>query len=125
MIDIRHRQRIKIVQELYASEFTNQTNLTNLTNKTHLILNSLNSLNSLIKQHAPKFPIEKIAKIDLAILRLAIYELVVEKKHPPKVIINEAVELAKELGSEKSYSFVNAVLGKIYDKQTSSAWEKN
>jgi N utilization substance protein B len=50
----------------------------------------------------------------LAILQLAIYELLIEKKEPPKVIIDEAVELAKEFGSEKSYAFVNAILGKVY-----------
>jgi len=124
-MDIRHRQRIKIVQELYAAQFTNPTNTTNPTNKTNAILKSFLALNSLIKKHAPKFPLEKIAKIDLAILRLAIFELVIEKKEPPKVIINEAVELAKELGSEKSYSFINAVLGKVYDEQIQKFRNKN
>ena len=114
-MDPRHLQRLKIVQELYAGQFTKQPALSP---KTKLVLKSLSSINSHIKKHAPKFPLEKIAKIDLAILRLAIFELRFEKKEPPKVIINEAVELAKELGSEKSYSFVNAVLGKIYDTKT-------
>jgi len=45
---------------------------------------------------------------------LAVYELMIEKKEPPKVIIDEAIELAKELGSDKTFGFVNAVLGKIY-----------
>ena len=115
MIDPRHLLRLKIVQELYSQDFTEQPFLLP---KTKSILNSLNSLNSQITKHAPKFPLEKIAKIDLAILRLAIFELTIEKKEPAKVIINEAVELAKELGSEKSFPFVNAVLGKIYDTKT-------
>ncbi|PJC33655.1 N utilization substance protein B [Candidatus Roizmanbacteria bacterium CG_4_9_14_0_2_um_filter_36_12] len=115
MIDPRHLLRLKIVQELYSQDFTEQPFLLP---KTKSILNSLNSLNSQITKHAPKFPLEKIAKIDLAILRLAIFELTIEKKEPAKVIINEAVELAKELGSEKSFAFVNAVLGKIYDTKT-------
>jgi len=115
MIDPRHLLRLKIVQELYSQDFTEQPFLLP---KTESILNSLNSLNSQITKHAPKFPLEKIAKIDLAILRLAIFELTIEKKEPAKVIINEAVELAKELGSEKSFAFVNAVLGKIYDTKT-------
>ena len=54
------------------------------------------------------------AKVDLAIMQLAVYELIFEKKEPAKVIINEAVELAKEMGSDKAFGFVNAVLGKIY-----------
>jgi len=115
MIDPRHLLRLKIIQELYSQDFTEQPFLLP---KTKSILNSLNSLNSQITKHAPKFPLEKIAKIDLAILRLAIFELTIEKKEPAKVIINEAVELAKELGSEKSFAFVNAVLGKIYDTKT-------
>ncbi|KKQ23893.1 MAG: N utilization substance protein B-like protein [Candidatus Roizmanbacteria bacterium GW2011_GWC2_37_13] len=114
-MDPRHKLRLKIVQELYSTLFTNPTNLTN---KTNLILKALPTLDDLVKKHAPKFPLEKIAKVDLAILRLAIFELTVEKKEPAKVIINEAVELAKDLGSEKSFAFVNAVLGKIYDSKT-------
>jgi len=63
---------------------------------------------------APEWPIEKIAKIDLAILRLAVYELTVDKKEPSKVIIDEAVELAKEFGNSNSPQFVNGVLGTIF-----------
>jgi len=59
------------------------------------------------------WPVDKLNKIDLAILRLAIYELE-RKKTPPKVIIDEAVELAKEFGGENSPSFINGVLGTIY-----------
>ncbi len=62
---------------------------------------------------APEWPVDKIAKIDLAILRLSIYELTVEKKEPPKVIIDEAVEIAKEFGNDNSAKFVNGVLGTI------------
>lgn len=110
-MDPRHKKRIKIIQELFSQEFVNQSNLTK---KTKLIIKSISFIDSFIKTYAPKHPIEKISKIDLSILRLAIYELKIEKKEPVKVIINEAVELAKELGSEKSYAFINAVLGKIY-----------
>ena len=68
-----------------------------------------------IKSSATAWPIDKLNKIDLAILRLAIYEIDQENT-PPKVIIDEAVELAKEFGSENSPSFVNGVLGTIYKK---------
>lgn len=67
-----------------------------------------------IAHAAPEWPIDQIAKIDLAILRLAVYELTVEKKEPPKVIIDEAIELAKEFGNQNSPQFVNGVLGTIY-----------
>ena len=46
---------------------------------------------------------------------MALYELKIEKKIPPKVVINEAVELAKDLGAARSPAFVNAVLGKVYE----------
>ena len=112
-MDPRHEQRIKIIQELYGESYVSQPSLQEKTKK---IIKLSKSLNEQIHKFAPKFPVEKIAKVDLAILQLSIYELTVEKKEPPKVIINEAVELARELGGDKTYSFVNAVLGKIYGK---------
>ena len=77
------------------------------------ILPSLQTLDDAIKQAAPEWPVDKIAKIDLAILRLATYELLIQKTEPPKVVIDEAVELAKEFGNENSPKFVNGVLGTI------------
>jgi len=65
---------------------------------------------------SPAWPIDKLNKIDLAILRLSIYELLIGNI-PPKVIIDEAVEIAKEYGSESSPSFVNGVLGTIYKEE--------
>ena len=69
-----------------------------------------------ITKAAPEYPIAKINRVDLAILRLAVYELLVEKREPPKVIIDEAVELAKEYGGETSPAFVNGALGKLIKK---------
>ncbi len=113
-LDPRHKKRILIVQQLYSIEFNKKTKLNK---RTQLIFNSISKIDSYIKKYANKFPIEKIAKIDLAILRLAIFELLFERKEPIKVIIDEAVELGKELGSERSYAFINGVLGKIYEKE--------
>lgn len=62
---------------------------------------------------APEWPLDKISRVDLAILRLSVYELTVEKTQPQKVIIDEAVELAKTFGNEHSSQFVNGVLGTI------------
>ncbi|OGK53373.1 hypothetical protein A2970_02445 [Candidatus Roizmanbacteria bacterium RIFCSPLOWO2_01_FULL_44_13] len=116
-MDPRHKERLETIQELYSISFTRQKNLREKTKK---IIGKSGYLNKIIQKFAPKFPVDKIAKVDLAILNLAAYELIVEKKEPPKVIINEAVELARELGSNKSYSFVNAVLGKIYESISES-----
>ena len=114
-MDIRHEARIKALQELFSLGFSiskkNKKHYTNpLTSK---IGANITDIDLLISQHAPKYPVEKIAKIDLAILRLSIYELVFQKQNPTKVVINEAIELAKEFGSEQSPSFINGVLGSI------------
>ena len=117
MVDSRHEKRIHIVQNLYATSFQKDQKIKlphkNLQSVTDQILLNIVSIDEHIKRHAPKYPLDKIARTDLSILRLAVYELTIAKKEPTKVIINEAVELAKELGNERSYAFVNAVLGSI------------
>ncbi|MGE5299124.1 MAG: transcription antitermination factor NusB [Acidobacteriota bacterium] len=72
-------------------------------------------LDGKIQPIAPEWPIEQIARVDRAILRLGLYELLYRNdKVPPKVAINEAVELAKSFGSDNSSKFVNGVLGTAY-----------
>ena len=108
--DPRHQKRRKAVKALFAESFTQQKALPEEVKK---ILAGVDEIDKKIQNSAPVWPVEKLNKIDLAILRLAVYEL--EKtKTPPKVIIDEAVELAKEYGSDNSPSFVNGVLGTIY-----------
>lgn len=71
---------------------------------------------------APEWPIEQIARMDRVILRMGLYELTYEKDVPPKVVINEAVELAKAFGGDNSSKFVNGVLGTaLKNKQGGSA----
>ncbi len=74
-------------------------------------------LDDIIRETAPEWPLKQIAKVDLIILRIAIFELVVAKNVPPKVAIDEAVELAKEFGSDNSSKFVNGVLGTVVEKK--------
>ena len=72
-------------------------------------------LDEKIQPIAPDWPIEQIARIDRAILRIGLYELLYRAAIvPPKVVINEAVELAKAFGSDNSSKFVNGVLGTAY-----------
>ena len=66
-----------------------------------------------IQSFAPAWPIEQIPAVDRNILRLAIFEILLDNKVPVKVAINEAVELAKMFGSESSPKFVNGVLGSV------------
>lgn len=115
-MDRRHIKRQKVVQQLFAASFPGADPHADQTEKTKHIIEKKDELDSHIMKYAQKYEISKIAKVDTAILRLAAYELIVEKTVPPKVIINEAVELAKEFGGSKSPGFVNAVLGKIYEE---------
>lgn len=109
--DPRHRQRVKVMESLFTKSFGDSREAGA---RTRSIIKHLDHVDNLISQAAPERPIEKIAKVDLAILRLAVYELVIDKSQPPKVIIDEAVELAKEYGGEGSAPFINGALGMIY-----------
>lgn len=108
--DPRHLRRREAVKILFAETYTTQPNPPELVQK---ILKQKEKINQKIAEAAPQWPIDKLNKIDLVILWLAIYELENEDT-PPKVVIDEAVELAKEYGSESSSSFINGVLGTIY-----------
>jgi len=108
-LDPRHKRRQKLVEELFKVDFHKQK----IDKDTKKIMQSIGFIDKKIEQAAPEFSIDKINKADLAVLRLAVYELLVEKKQPPKVIIDEAIELAKEYGGDSSPSFVNGALGNI------------
>lgn len=108
--DPRHKRRQGAVKALFAQSFAKQDDLPELAKN---VTKKLKHIDTRIKSAAPAWPIEKLNKVDLAILRLAVYELENEGT-PPKVVIDEAVELAKEYGSENSPSFVNGVLGTIF-----------
>ncbi len=115
-LDPRHMNRQKLVQELFKIDFHDQPT----SPKAKEIVDKQEIINTIIEHAAPEFPIDKINRVDLAILRLAIYELAIEKKEPPKVIIDEAVELAKEFGGETSPAFINGALGNIITDETTN-----
>ena len=73
-------------------------------------------IDQIIGECAPEWPIEKIAKVDLVVLRIAIFEILFGKKTPTKVAIDEAVEMSKEYGNDTSHKFVNGVLGTVVEK---------
>ncbi|MDO8452536.1 MAG: transcription antitermination factor NusB [bacterium] len=110
--DPRHLRRKKIVQNLFAASL-NEAHI--LASEVKEIVASFDKLDPIIEKSAPEWPIDKLNHVDLAILRLAVYELTVDRGVPEKVIVDEAVELAKELGSESSPAFVNGVLGSILE----------
>ena len=107
--DPRHQRRQHLIQELFSTEFHKQE----VSAESKEILKHIKTLDEQIEKAAPNYPVGKINRVDLAILRLAIYELLIDKKAPQNVVIDEAVELAKEFANETSPGFVNGVLGHI------------
>lgn len=80
------------------------------------VIENIDDLDKIIVDTAPEWPIPQITVIDRNVLRLGIFELMFSKKIPPKVAINEAVEMGKRFGGESSGKFVNGVLGTLYKK---------
>ena len=80
------------------------------------VVANLKEIDEIIAKAAPQWPIEQISIVDRNVLRIGIYELLYEDKEavPPKVAINEAIELAKSFGGENSGKFINGVLGTVY-----------
>lgn len=78
------------------------------------VTNHKNDIDKTIEKYAPEWPLDQITIVDRNILRIGIFELKYNPEIPPKVAINEAIELAKTFGGESSGRFVNGVLGAIY-----------
>lgn len=138
MASNRHLGRIIALQTLYECEFRRQSgdetaNLDEILTRNieryedtvddksfiealvHGVDKQADELDALIQPIAPEWPISQIARVDRTILRMAMYELRESAELvPPKVAINEAVELAKAFGSDNSSKFVNGVLGTAY-----------
>ena len=130
MAGIRRQARIAALQVLYELDCTKheaEEALAHLTAEGKLpqealsfvrklvggVLQNKSELDALIKKFAPAFPPEHMSTINRNILRLAIFEILFNDKPPFKVAINEAVELAKEFGSDSSPRLINGVLGSI------------
>jgi len=114
--DPRHIKRQHTVQELFKIQFHKQP----LSDRAREVLEHQEVLDATIHKAASEFPIDKINRVDLAILRLAVFELTIEKKEPVNVIIDEAVELGKEFGGDASPSFINGALGNIINHEQST-----
>jgi transcription antitermination protein NusB len=137
MASNRHLGRIVILQTLYEWDFRNECGDTDavvseilkrnlarykdtiddtkfIDETTMGVVAVRDEMDAVIVPVAPEWPIDQIARIDRNILRLAVYELTELRETPPKVIINEAVELAKAFGGDNSSKFINGVLGTVY-----------
>jgi N utilization substance protein B len=130
MAGIRRKARIAALQALYeldctkhkvkealarlrAEETLTQETLSFSEELVKGVLQHKSELDALIKKFAPAFPVEQMPIVDRNILRLAIFEILFNDKTPLKVVINEAIELAKEFGSDSSPRLINGVLGSI------------
>ena len=114
--DARHRERMAMVQVLFIDEFQGQSWQDLELEYDRQLLEEIRThkheYDALIQKVATERPVNELAKIDLAILRLILHEHAT-KQTPVKVLIDEGVELAKDFGAENSYAFINAVLEKI------------
>ena len=136
MASNRHLGRIIALQTLYEEEFRLDADdkafdlqavlkrniarykdmvddVTFITNLVNGVSKQVDQLDATLQPVAPEWPIDQIARMDRIILRIGLYELENDQGVPPKVVINEAVELAKAFGGDNSSKFVNGVLGTL------------
>ncbi|MSQ25323.1 MAG: transcription antitermination factor NusB [Dehalococcoidia bacterium] len=144
MADSRRKGRIAALQVLYEADCTGhdwrdaldrtiaedglpEVSATLARELTQGVMEHREQLDAVIAAHAPAFPVAQLAAIDRTILRIAIFEILMHnvtgpnagprphEKTPPKVAVNEAVELAKTFGGENLHRFINGVLGSVLD----------
>ncbi|MGI6423517.1 MAG: transcription antitermination factor NusB [Candidatus Dojkabacteria bacterium] len=134
--DPRHLSRKLALQTLFSRDFNNDTegilefNVEELTSLDEIekynedlyvslidgVKENHESIDAMIREFAPQWPISQMKLVDLQILRIAIFEGFISQLTPPKVAIDEAIEIAKEFGGDSSSKFINGVLGAIYEK---------
>lgn len=112
--DFRPDLAVKDIAERNISQFDAETDHQYILEAIEGVKQHIAQIDPYIQHAAPEWPIDQIAVIDKTILRLATYELLISREIPPKVVINEAVELAKSFGSDNSSKFINGVLGTLY-----------
>ncbi len=141
--DPRHLARLLAVQTLFSENFDDSTErqiyslddlktINELENYDKELFEKLmdgvkrnyKKIDKYITQYAPQWPIDQIKKVDLEILRIAIWEGFIEQITPPKVAIDEAIELGKEFGGDSSDKFVNGVLGAILKNKEKNGHKK-
>ncbi|MBI4302789.1 MAG: transcription antitermination factor NusB [Chloroflexi bacterium] len=130
MIGARRKARVLALQALYEIDCTGheaEKTISRLLEESNLskdnadfarelvlgVVQNKTQIDEKIRQFAPAWPIEQIAVVDRNILRVAIFEVLIDNKVPIKVAINEAVELAKMFGGDSSPKFINGVLGSV------------
>ncbi|MBD3360865.1 transcription antitermination factor NusB [Candidatus Peregrinibacteria bacterium] len=130
MASYRHLARTCVMQTLFAVEFRKEDPekllekilkefAPKLTEKDFAndtlegVLKNKKKIEKILQKYAPEWPLEKIARVDRAILEIGIYEIMFNDEVPPVVAINEAIEIAKHFGDSNSPKFINGVLSSV------------
>ena len=103
----------EVLNRLLAEEVLSEENAQFSRELVRSVIQNKEKIDENIRRFAPAWPMEQIPVVDRNILRLAIFEILLDNRVPVKVAINEAVELAKTFGSDNSSKFVNGVLGSV------------
>lgn len=117
--DIANHPPGEILQRRLADNYMEQAGIDFASHLVQGTIERQEEMDMLISRYAPEWPLDQMAVIDRNILRIAIYEFLIDGNTPVKVAINEAVELAKTYGSDSAPRFINGVLGTLAD-QTSN-----
>ena len=116
--DIANHPPGEILQRRLAENYMEQAGVEFASQLVQGIIGHQEDMDMLISRYAPEWPLDQMAVIDRNILRIAIFEFLIDGSTPVKVAINEAVELAKTYGSDSAPRFINGVLGTLADKTT-------
>jgi N utilization substance protein B len=119
-IDCTDHQVSTVLNERLESDSYREETRTLTTRLVSGVLEHRDQLDALIRRYAPEWPLDQIAILDRNILRIAIFELIIDDSVPVKVAINEAVELAKTFGAESTPRFINGVLGTLAARENDS-----
>ena len=119
-IDCTDHQVGTVLSERLESDSYREETRTLTTRLVSGVLEHRDQLDALIRRYAPEWPLDQIAILDRNILRIAIFELIIDDTIPVKVAINEAVELAKTFGAESTPRFINGVLGTLAARENDS-----
>ena len=117
--DLANHDPIKVFQRRLDEQPLESTGVSFATKLIKGVQEYQDRMDQLITRFAPEWPLEQMAVIDRNILRMAIFEFLIDQETPVKVAINEAVELAKIYGSDSAPRFVNGVLGSLADESDS------
>lgn len=112
--DFRPQTNIAEIKERNIENYNEDVDNEYINQMIENVIGKIKEIDEQIIKDAPEWPLEQIAGIDKTILRIAICEILYRDDIPPKVAINEAVELGKTFGGENSSKFINGVLGTVY-----------